>query len=183
MAHTEIPNNLRRTLQIAALLMLVSTFAIIALGMGFLKVHTETKSLESFLKNAVNVQPNFEQSLMVYTETTKDVSSYLLELRPDEEKDYVQFISDIEGIGHDLKLNIDVQSLESKAAGKKDFMLYNVSFLGSLDSLKILLKKLEAQDYYVGIERIDYRDLSLLNMDNSEKSQNIDVIVKLFIKS
>lgn len=182
MAHIEIPSNVRRTLQISVVLMAISTFAIIILGIGLLSINQQNKSLESFMKNAVNVQPNFEQSLVIYTEKTKNIITYLLGLRPDEEKDYVQFISDIESIGRQLGLDVDVQSLEAEKLAKGEFIFYELSFMGNLNDMKELLKKIEEQNYYVGVERVEYRDISLLIEENSDKSKNIDLIIKLFIK-
>ncbi len=137
MAFTQIPNSLRRILNMSSLLIFVSTFAIFFMGNSLSRVHDNIKYLDKFLVEARDVQPNFEESLTLYTEKTEGIIKNIAATRPVTEKELVQFISTVEGIGQKLDLQIDLQSFGNavftETAGEQKSIQYKVSFYGGLE--------------------------------------------------
>ncbi len=186
MAHLQIPSSVNRILKISVILMFISTVTILVIGFSILGVNNDVKGLNSFLNNAANVQPNFEKSLIMYTERTSGIINYLLELRPNSEEGYVQFISDIEDLGEKLEIDINLQSLGgTKDLGEQadmDFILYEIRFLGSIQDMENFLAAIETLDYFVAVDNIEYRDLKLVLEESVSNSKNIRLILKLFVK-
>ncbi|MBI2463617.1 hypothetical protein HYV57_01535 [Candidatus Peregrinibacteria bacterium] len=82
MEAVQTSNNGKRILNFCLLLTGLSTCIMLIMGWSVSDVNKEIKELEYFLATAKDVQPNFEKSLLMYTESSKDIIEYLLKLRP-----------------------------------------------------------------------------------------------------
>lgn len=189
MVQVQLPNKVERIIKICALLMLMGTFAIIVIGSALIKVQYENVRLEQFLSVGKTTHIDFENSLIMYTEKTRDTITYLLGLRPNNEEEVINFISEIERIGQDTYLDIELAAMEEliKTKGKKtakseDTISYKISFFGSIDDLNEFLSRIEALPYFVRIENAQYRDIS--NLEESDYSEpNVTIIIRLYVKN
>jgi len=186
MAQIETPTSLKRVLATSLVLISLTTFTALIMGTGLSGINKDIKLLNSFLAEAENIQPNFEQSLLMYTDKTKDIIKYLLELRPDSEKELVRFISDIEEVAQDLSLQIDLESIAKSSAfadeeEEKDAIGYNISLYGNIQNLEDFLSQLEALEYFIGIEEISYKNTKYL-VDEELEKENLKIRIKLYIK-
>lgn len=181
----QIPDKLKRAIKVSLLLSAISSFIVFSIGWGTMKMNTDIKVLSRFLVNAENAQPNFEKSLILYTEKTKDIIVYLLQLRPGKKEEYVNFISQIEKIGQDLNLNLNLESVTTSkseiTAEGEDTIDYNMSFYGSETDVITLLRKLEQLPYFVKIDEIGYKDIKKLS-DEEKKLPNVFIRIRLYIK-
>lgn len=187
MRHHPIPNALKRILMICAVLMFISAFVVVVFGKTVSDLNRQIKDLSEFLVEAEEAQPNFEKSLTIYTESTKEIISYVSLLRPDEEVDYITFISEVEDIGRALSLNLDLESIDpNEEDGETDMtgsntLDYEVSFYGSMTNLIDFLRELESLNYFIKVDEIGYRSLdSLIEDDNA--LPNINLKIKLYVK-
>lgn len=182
----QIPDSLKRILKISLILTFVSAFTIFVIGFSAQSVHNEIKGLNRFLKDAANVQPNFEKSLLLYTEKTKDITEFLLKLRPQTESDFVQFISEVENIGQNLKLQLNMDSLEntmdSPDPSKFKLISYSVAFYGEFDDLIKFLYELEELNYFLKVEDVEFKNLKYVDNLDDKKDENIKLKINLFIK-
>lgn len=181
MAATQIPNSLKRILSVTFVLIFISAFVVGFMGGAVDRANADIKKINQFLLDAEGTQPNFEKSLEVYTEETKEIIEHVLELRPESKEEYVNFIAEIESIGQVLSLDLDLQSYEDKNGEPQKTLNYNVSFYGGLENLVTFLSKLEAMHYYTRIAEIDYKDPKFLE-EEQEKLPNINVKIQLYIK-
>lgn len=186
MRHRTLPNWLKRVLMTSMVLIFLSTFTVVVLGRAVKDMHREIQALSTFLVNAETVQPNFERSLAIYTDATKEVTDYVLSLRPENETEYITFISEVEGIGQDLSLNLDLNSVQQSVDDEGDStgsntLDYEVRFYGSMDNLKEFLREIEDIPYFVKVEEISYRNLSQLSEDEIGR-ENINLKIKLYVK-
>lgn len=186
MAQSQIPNAVQRTLTISFVLIFLSTVVVLFVGYTTTIMHKEIQQLEIFLSNAEDVQPNFEQSLVIYTTNTQPVIDYLLALRPTAEEDYIAFIAAIEGIEQKLQIKINLQSITkgkdtTTQAGQKT-LDYKVNFYGNTEMLFAFLKELEALPYYIRVADVYYADPAAIGDSTTLTDSNITMIMKLYIK-
>lgn len=178
MGQVHLPNSVQRILKVANIFMFISLVAVLAMGIALSRVNDDVKHLEGFLEEAAHIQPNFQKSLLIYTENTKDAINYLLSLRPATEKELVAFIGAIESLGVELGLDLEIQA----AATENDYIIYAVEFLGSDQDVIDFLRGVEALDYFVGMTEVRFRSLKLLALDSEGEKQNVQIWLKLFRK-
>jgi hypothetical protein len=179
-----------RVLKICLILSGVSVFASILMGSSTLDVRQETENNKSFIKVAKEMSPNFEESLSLYTGNTQKIVDYLLTLRPSTEEGFITFISDIEDLGQELSLNLNVKSMEAEAVkpGKKaaaqdnSTISYQIGFYGSIRDMKSFIKKLDELPYYIEVSNITYSNPAFAD-EEAPGSQNISLTIKLFTKN
>lgn len=181
MTQVQIPNSLKRILVVTLALTFISCFVAIFTGEMTRDVHKDIKDLNEFLADAAQSQPNFEKSLEMYTDKTKDIIAFLLKLRPQNEEEYVTAISMIENIGQKLSLNMDMQSVENPGKTEKtlDYML---SFYGSAEDIKNLLKAMEDLPYFIKVKNVEYKNPKFTDEKELERSANVNILVSLYIK-
>lgn len=179
-----LPRNLSRIIGISTILIFISTFIVFLVGTSLKNTNEEIKKLSAFLANSENIQVNFEQSLILYTESTEKIIKYLLSLRPNSEEKYINFISEIETISEKLTLNLNLKSseqIEDKKNPKEKVLNYQITFFGKQSDLKAFITEIEKLPYFIKIEKIDYRNPSF--MEGAEmKYGNITLQIKLYIK-
>lgn len=186
MAQSQIPNAVQRILIIAFVLIFISTVIVLFVGRTVSTMHQDIAQLETFLANAADVQPNFEQSLVIYTTNTQPVIDYLLALRPASEEDYIAFIAAIEAIEQKLHIKVNLQSITQAKdvviQAEQKTLDYKVDFYGNTDMLTAFLKELEALPYYIKVADVYYMDPSSVNTAAGQTDTNITMTIKLYIK-
>lgn len=168
-------------------LIFLSTAAVIVIGFSIKSINTEKSQLQMFLTNQDDVKINFEKSLEIYTGETKEAVFILLELRPETEGELVRVISEIEKIGQDLRINIDLKSMESMFQKSEDtmeidYIEYSVSFYGTMNDLQNLLRELEQLLNYTQVEDIEFEETKFLDPEQLDENPNIKIRLKLYIK-
>lgn len=183
MHQTLLPSSLKRVLNLSAVLIFISSFVVIILGQAAFSLHQEIKMLNQFLINAADVQPNFEKSLTIYTENTKEVIAYLLLLRPSSDMEYITFISEVEDIGQRLSLNLNLKSVDATDSEptETNTLVYDVSFYGNQTNLTNFLYELEQLPYFIKAKEIRYKSLETSAMDE-ETLPNITLRIHLHVK-
>ncbi|MFA6992280.1 MAG: hypothetical protein WC269_03300 [Candidatus Gracilibacteria bacterium] len=187
MAQAPQPSSIKRVLKTSLVLISIGTFAVILMGFSVLQTSRENKKTMKFLEIAKDAQPNFETSLVLYTEKTQDVITHLLELRPENESKYIEFISEVEKIGQDLSLNIKIDSYQDTISknkidtSKQKTLNYQITFFGSITNLNQFLSKLEGLQYLIKVDTIDFTDLSLIEKDENTPP-NVKIKIKLYTK-
>lgn len=182
MAQVQVPNSLHRIMTVSAILIFIGAFTVVFLSVLMKGLNSEVKGLENYMEEAKTTQPNFEKSLEIYTDQTEIVINYLLGLRPSKEAEYVDFISQIEDIGHDLSLNLDLESIRFSKEEDDGTLNYMITFQGGMIDLEDFLTELEALPYYIRVKEIDYRSPKNLSEDELEKAENIKIKIGLFTK-
>jgi len=185
-----------RVLKISAVLIGISAFTVVVMGISYMRTNNMNRDLQNFLQASSNIDENFEDSLSIYTEYINDVIAYLLKLRPNNETEFVAFISEVEKIGQSLSLNIKIATSEEeqparKSKNKKDkddgdskYLTYKISFYGSMTDTTSFLSKIEAMPYFIEIENINFKNPDSLEDINRENiNQNVNITIKLFIKA
>src|SRR3989338_11057906 len=127
----KLSDSIARVTAFSTLLIGMCAFTIVILGLSIQSIHKEIKALEDFLIEAKDIQPNFEQSLLLYTEDTKGVIAFLLSLRPQDESQYIHFIDQVETTGQRLNLNLKLTSLEKSTNTASETLDYQIEFYGS----------------------------------------------------
>jgi len=176
-------------------LILVSLGAVASFAMGYTSstISREIKENENYIVIAKEVQPDFEESLSLYTGETQKIIAYLLRLRPESEEGYITFLTALEGVGSKLKLKLDIKSLESGPVNPKatpepsDSLDYDISFYGNFKNLLAFVEELEALPYYIKISNIRFVDPNgdgngSGNGSNSKKLPNLNLKIKLYVK-
>ena len=183
MAQIQQPSILKRILSISLVFIIISTFIIFLLGKSASGINQDIKGISKFLSLGEEIKPNFEQSLMMYTENTQYIIDYLLELRPDSEEEYITFISEIENIAQKLSLNIDMQSIENfnSDEAESNILDYSINFYGGADDMINFLGELEDLNYFIKVRDIDYKNIEFLD-EASLKKENINMKIKLYTK-
>lgn len=184
-------NNGKRILNFCLLLTGLSTAIVLIMGWSVANVNKETKGLKYFLSVANDVQPNFEKSLIMYTESSKDIIEFLLKLRPGKEEEYIAFIDEVESIGRKLSLNLKLESFEENSgvstiktsgASSMKTLNYSLSFYGSFQNMSDFLKKLEQLPYFIKVENINFTDVALAQKEENIPLENVNIKIKLYIK-
>lgn len=146
-------------------------------------IHKDMQSLQVFLASAESVKPNFEESLSLYTQGTREAFDYLKDLRPSSEEEYIRFISSVEDIAKELSLNINFVSIGAITASTNvgETLNYRVQFYGGPTDLLSFLERVEALPYFVRIYKVNYKSLSL-NGVGGDAVPNIDLTIQLYVK-
>jgi len=164
------------------ILMLISTCVVLAIGTALGSLNNEIKNLEHYMEIAEDIKPNFEESLSLYTETTKGAIEYIHSIRPEGEIEYIEFISSIEEIGQNLFLDLSLQSIEGSVdTDVSPSIEYEVDFYGSSNDLTNFLEELEELDYYVHVVAVDYTRIAY-TLETQDLSPNISINLKLYVK-
>lgn len=168
----------------AMLLILVGTFATLVLGQAVRNTHRDIKTLQAFMVSAENVQPNFERSLTVYTQETQHVIDFLISVRPDTEQEYITFIANVEEIGQELSLNIDLESREALVAAdsNENTLDYVIQFYGSYSNLTDFLSELEALPYFIKVDQVDFSEPDFRGDSDGNVLPNISIKIKLYVQ-
>lgn len=190
MVQAQLPNSLKRILKINLILMIIGTFAVVVLGTALVKTENDNKKIMKFLEIAKNTHVNFEDSLVVYTEKTRNIIDYLSKLRPSNEAEFVNFISEIEKIEQNLELNMKLETIQEsptdnkkmKSKEKEDVIIYNISFFGSSTDLQNFLSKLENLPCFIKIYNINFKNLNYAEQSDNTPP-NVNITIKLYIKS
>lgn len=188
MAQILLPNSLRRTLKVCLVLIGIGTFAVIVMGVSLINSDLENKKITKFLEIAKNARENFENSLVIYTEKTRNIINYLMKLRPESDEDVINFISEIEKIGRDLSLNVTLETYKEPGISADDnkkqetpTIVYRISFFGSITELNGFLDAVEALPYFTKVDNINFKDLNFT--ERTEKTPpNINLTIKFYIK-
>lgn len=157
MASTPLPNLVLRLMKLALVLTLVGAFSTVVFGMAVKQMNQEVRELKNFVEISKDVQPNFEQSLELYTQQTKEIIQFLSSLRPDGEEEYILFISTVEALAQDLSLDIDLESIEVEEENEGSVLSYQVSFNGSWSQLADFLEGLEDLPYFIRVKNVEYQ--------------------------
>jgi Tfp pilus assembly protein PilO len=177
----------KKIVTVSLILSLVAVVGTVSMGKGALKTNQDIKTDEYYVSIAKDVQPNFEDSLSLYTGDTQKVIDYLLDVRPDNEEDYITFLAKLEELGSDLSLKLDISSheadrLQPGAVPEPSTSLdYEISFYGSFRDLESFLVELENLPYYIKISEINFVDLNG-DGDDKKKVPNLNIKIKLYIK-
>ena len=169
------------------ILMFISTCVVGFIGTALSKLNNDIKNLSHYMEIAEDIRPNFEESLSLYTETTKDAIEYIHSVRPEGETQYIKFISALETVGQDLFLDLSLQSVEnsglilSQDPSPSPSIEYEVDFYGSSNDLTNFLEELEELDYYIHVLAVDYKRIAYAS-ENEELTPNISINLKLYVK-
>lgn len=164
--------------------MLMATVTVIATGWSARGIHEEVKILELYMKNSEGVQSNFENSLTIYTENTEEAIAFVHSLRPGDELEYIEFISELEDLGQSLGLNLDLSSDEAESgvdATGSNSLVYQVQFYGSYDQLNDFMEGVNNLPYYVRVDAFDFMTLSALD-DEDLKRPNVSITLRLYVE-
>ncbi len=186
---TENPGILKRILLLSLILTALGTVTTFVMGSTSLGINNDIKNNEYFISVAKDIQPNFEDSLVLYTGETQKIIDFLLTLRPASEEEYITFLTALEDLGNKLSLHLDIKSIssvgemEKKAKEPSKTLDYGISFYGSLKNLKSLLGGIAELPYYVKVAEMRYTDTNG-DFDNGDKRklQNVYVKIKLYVK-
>ena len=186
------PGVLKRVLALSLVLTFIAAITTFVMGITAMSVNDEIKGNEYFISVEKDVQPNFEDSLVLYTGETQKIVDFLLSLRPETKEEYVVFLAALEELGNKLSLHLDIRSLSSsaeestKSKEPSKILEYGISFYGSLKNLKSLLSGLAELPYYIKIAEVRYSDHNGDSDDEEfgggHKLQNVYVRIKLYIK-
>ena len=177
-----------RIVAVSLLLTTVATVGVFLMGGNALTISKEIQEGEYYVSVAKEVQPNFEESLSLYTGDTQKVIDYLLDLRPEDKEEEIAFLDVLEELGQDLSLKLDIHSFEdSSVAGggqvePSNTIDYEVSFYGSFRDMESFLEELESLSYYIKVSDIRYIDLNGSADDDDKKTPNLNIKIKLYVK-
>jgi len=177
----------RRIASICLILTGIATIGTFFMGSNALSISKEVEESEYYVSVAREVQPNFEESLSLYTGDTQKIIDYLLELRPENEEEYISFLSTLEELGQDLSLKLDIRSFEDNLlaggaiAEPSKTLDYEIDFYGSFRDMQAFLGELEALPYYIKVSEIRYIDLNGSD-DDEQKVPNLNIKIKLYVK-
>ncbi len=178
MEKTPIPEGTKRIISVSFVLIFISSMIVIILGQSMKQVHGEARRIDHFLKNAEGIQINFEQSLQIYTERTKDIMDHLLALRPETKEEYIQFISDVENLGNEMGMHLNLQSVGTGVTT----LDYEITFEADLDQTKEFVEELEKMNYFIQIDEIDFTAPAIYAAQRGATNGNVKLKIKLYIK-
>lgn len=172
-------NKYEIVLRLCATLSFVSMIVTIALALSVHNIRHENNHLASFITKSATLQPDFEQSLVMYTENTEAAMDFVDTLRPDNEAEYINFIGEVESLGRDLGLNVSLESLEAT----KEVISFSASFYGSKNKVIEFISGLENLPYYIRIEKLSFLDLSLSPATKDDTpTSNVQLSFLLYVK-
>lgn len=182
MPQVEQTSKLQKIFSISLVLTIFFFCVNLILGYSLKGLEKDIEALKLFLTNAEDVRPNFEESLNLYTQGAKESILYVDTLRPDNETEYIDFISSVEGIGQNLSLNVNLESLDSlKPTNLGETLRYRVEFFGGEVDLFAFLKELEALPYYIRVDEVRYETLVLARTED-DLAPNIVLTIQLYVK-
>ncbi|MEK7146203.1 MAG: hypothetical protein AAB802_03390 [Patescibacteria group bacterium] len=167
-----------RILNVCFVLTLISTLAIAVLSFSLNRVQQENKRITAFVNSAGELSSNFEQSLQMYTENTQEAIAFIDTIRPNNENEYIAFITELETLGQELSLDVDVETL----SGNKDTLQFSVEFYGSKRNLMDFLVAIEELTYYVRVDEFSLTELPTEITTSRNASPNIQLILSLYVK-
>lgn len=175
MAQTPIPSIIQRILNFSLILIFLSTFIVLVIGSSTKNMRQEVLSLNAFLEGTDMLQENFERSLSMYTDEPRKIIDFVLNLRPKTDMEYINFISEVEDIGEELGLTLDLQSVnDSENQSTESTLGYHVKFYGSQTDLIAFGDAIEHMPYYIRLDSIDYKSLDLLE-ENAPPNVNLKI--------
>jgi hypothetical protein len=167
----------------------MSLAAVIIIIMGFAVMNSanDVKVMTKYLEKASSIQPNYETNIVLYTSKTEKVIESLLKIRPENQEEYVTFISEVEAAGQSLSLNLDVKAVDGvkpSHTGKNDGsqISYNISFYGTDKDLLKLLSVFDDMPYYINVSSVSYDNVDNLSDDQKEVF-NVRLKIDLHIKA
>lgn len=161
------------------ILSFLAMFITVALSISLHGIHHENNHLSTFIAKSSTLQSDFEQSLKIYTENIESTMKFVDTLRPDTDNEYINFIGVVESLGHNMGLNVELESQDSTA----ETLSFSASFYGSKNKLIEFISGLESLPYYIRIETLSYRDLSILaTSDKEDSTSNIQLTFLLYVK-
>ncbi|KKT02835.1 MAG: hypothetical protein UV80_C0002G0302 [Candidatus Peregrinibacteria bacterium GW2011_GWF2_43_17] len=169
----------------SAVLILISSFIVIIMGYSSSKINHDIKFLNVFLEKTENLQSNFEESLKLYTESTQVSIEHANSIRPAEESEYINFISEVENIGITLNSDLNLRSTEleeSENSTKGNTLDYELTFYGDETDITTFLEELERLSYYIKVYSIEYYDLNYTENENLKLLPNIEINIRLYVK-
>lgn len=173
-------------LKVTLVLIAISTFIVLILGTAIKAINEENKDIKYFLGESKTVQPNFEKSLLIYTENTYKDIEYVHSLRPINESDYIKFISTIEDIGQKNSLNISLNTLDESSSNQDSsgshFIDYKIRFYSTKDQLLSFLNDIDALNYFTKILNLEYTTYQLPDNNKSVDSPNVNLTLRLYVK-
>lgn len=167
-----------RILNVCFVLTMISTLAIWVLSYSLNQVQQENKKITSFVNSAGELSSNFEQSLQMYTENTQEAIAFIDTIRPNNENEYIAFITELETLGQDLNLDVDVETLSST----KDVLQFSVDFYGSKRNLIDFLEAIEELTHYVRVDEFSLTELPTEITTARNASPNIKLTLSLYVK-
>ncbi|MFA6528252.1 MAG: hypothetical protein WCT46_01800 [Candidatus Gracilibacteria bacterium] len=179
------PNNVtKRVFKVTSVLMFISAFVVIIIGYSLTGTNTDIKKLNEFLSETENLQSNFEQSLQLYTEGAEESMNFVASLRPENDIQYIQFISEVESLAEELAIDIDLESVEAEIepSSKGNTLAYEINFYGNRDDLTDFLSGLEQMQYFIKIYEISYTNTELLTEEDTVGTPNVSIKIKLYVK-
>lgn len=183
MEPTQISEGAKRILSISFVLILMSAFVIIFVGNSIRSMNNDIRTIDYFLTNAENLQANFEQSLVVYTERTQKITDYLLSLRPENQQQYIKFIDDIEGLGQEMSLQLNLQSIRDQSPIEDIRTLnYEIAFNATFDQMNEFLMRLGSLPYLIKVSDVEFVDPILYTTRTNIGSGNVKLKIKLYTK-
>jgi Tfp pilus assembly protein PilO len=180
MPQTPIPNIIQRVLNFSLILIFLSMFIVVVIGGATKGIRKEVKGLNAFLAGTETLHENFERSLSMYTDEPRRIIDYVLDIRPETEMEYIDFIGEVEHIGIDQGLDLDLESIGQTSLYSTESTLgYHVKFFGGEQELEDFIHALEHMPYYVRVDSVDYKTLDLLDADSQP---NINLKIYLYVR-
>ena len=185
MEYPILNNGVQRLLKLSSILIFLGATIVIIFGYSIKSINIEVKDVQKFVDSSSNLQTNFEKSLQIYVEQTREITKFLLAIRPSNEEGYIKFISEVEQVGKDLSLDLNLQYLNPKsktATADIKALDYQVTFYGNQNDLMKFLESIEKLQYYVNIKDISFTNPGLISEEEAANRGNIKVIISLYIK-
>lgn len=174
-----LPNPVQRILNITLLFSLLGAFAVFMMGHSVGIINEEVKALKNFIEISKDVQPNFEQSLVAYTQETQHLIAFLLALRPDSEAEVITFISTVEGIGQELHLDLSLESVDADEKNEENTLSYQIGFYGTYEQLNDFLTALEELPYFIRVRELEFQTFEA---GNTKNNPNIHLTLDLYVQ-
>jgi len=185
MIPNELSNQTKRIFKMSAIFILISSIIVLVMGYSSSKINYDIKTLNVFLEKTQNLQVNFEESLKLYTESTQSSIDHATSLRPDEESEYITFISEVENIGTNLNLDLTLRSTqisEPENSTKGNTLDYELTFYGDETDAITFMQELENLPYFIKIYSVEYYDLNSSENENLKLIPNIKINIRLYVK-
>ena len=171
---------LERIEKVTLMLTIVSTISVLIIGTALNRVRSEIKQLEYFLSTSENIEENYVKSLFAYTGESQKTINYVLDLRPENQQEIIEFIDAIEELGgvQDLDMNLESSGGAIYEKKKIDTLEYRISFYGGTNELKNFLYEVEKLPYFIKVEDFSYTTPLLIKEDSRE---NISIGLQIYI--
>ena len=182
-----LPHSIKRVSRINIVFMSLAAAITVIMGIAVLFSANDVKVMTKYLEKASSIQPNYEKNIVLYTSKTENVIESLLKVRPENQDEYVGFISEVEALGQSLSLNLDIKAIngvQPSYSGKDDGnqISYNISFYGTDQELLKLLEAFDEMPYYINVSSISYENVDSLS-DEQKQTYNVHLKIDLHIKA